>query len=190
MEIFVSKSKIVKAILLGMIMTFAALFVAVKVFYIIFPADRSVLTSSFDIQIIPLFVGIVSIIGFFMFGAMTIIFTSRLFYNEPQVIINLEGIEDKRLGTGFIEWKEIGFFWWNETQYASWLTINFIFAGKVFQQNCPVFKCFCEKANGQKGNNDLRIRFTDLDTPIGEAWDFIEKNVIKPREAEDLALKP
>ncbi len=170
-------------------MTFAALFVAVKVFYILFPADRSVLTSSFDIQIIPLFVGIVSIIGFFMFGAMTIIFISRLFYNEPQVIINLEGIEDKRLGTGFIEWKEIGFFWWNETQYASWLTINLYSPEKYFSK-LSGFQMFLRKANGQKGNNDLRIRFTDLDTPIGEVWDFIEENVIKPRKMEEMAFEP
>ena len=189
MEIFVSKSKIVKAILLAVLMTCAAAFVAVKIFYILFPLNRSVLVSSFEIQIIPIIVGTVSVVGFFVFGAMTIVFISRLFYNKPQVIINLEGIEDKRLGTGFIEWNEIGMFRWNKTNYASWLTLDLNSPEKYFPR-LTNFQMFLRKANGQKGNNDLRIRFTDLDTPINEAWDFIEENVIKPRTAKDLALKP
>ncbi len=75
MEISVSKSKVFKVILLGLLMTAASVLVIV---------------------IRPnMFVTIVAVLGLLLFGVMTAIFVSRLFYSEPQVIINLEGIEDK-----------------------------------------------------------------------------------------------
>ena len=174
---------------MGLLMTMAALFVSVKVFYILFPPNRSLLFSSFDFQIIPLIVGLVAVVGFFVFGAMTLVFVTRLFYTEPQVIINLKGIEDKRLNSGLIAWNEVGVIFLAEVRYAQWLNLTLDSPEKYYRQ-LPKFQLFLRKINGQQGINNFRVRFTDLDTPIDEAWDFIESNIIKPREEKDLALQP
>jgi hypothetical protein len=185
MEIFISKVKVIKGILLGLLMTSAALLVSVKVFYILFPANRSLLVSPFELHIIPLIVGLVSIFGFFWFGLMTLAFIARLFQSEPQVIITLEGIEDKRLNSGLIGWNEIGFISQEEVKYGQWLTLT-LHSPEKYHLQLPKFELFLRKINGQKGLNNFRIRFTDLDTPINEAWNFIENNIIKPREEKSL----
>lgn len=170
-------------------MTSAALFVSVKVFYILFPANRSLLVSSFELHIVPLIVGLVSIFGFFMFGSMTLVFVRRLFLTEPQVIITLEGVEDKRLNSGLIGWNEISFVSMEEVKNVQWLNLTLHSPEKYYSQ-LPKFELFLRKMNGQKGINDFRIRFADLDTPIDKAWNFIENNIIKPREEKSLALLP
>lgn len=189
MEILISKSKVVKAILLGTLMTFAALYVAVKVFYILLPSNRSVLESSFNLQIIPMIVGFAAVIGFFMFGAMTLVIIPRLFNSEPQVIINLEGIEDKRLAVGLIVWNEIEIIFLAETKYAKWLNLT-LKSPENYYHRLSKFQLLLRKLNGQQGMNNFRIRFADLDTPIDEAWNFIEENVIKSRKEKEMALKP
>jgi hypothetical protein len=189
MEIFISKSKVVRGILLGTVMTFAVLYVAVKVFYILFPPNRSVLDSSFNLQIIPMIVGVVSVIGFFWFGAMTVVLFSRLFISEPQVVITFEGIEDKRLSVGLVEWNSIEMISLEETKYAKWLNL-ILKSPENYYHRLPKFQLFSRKLNGQQGMNNFRIRFTDLDTPIDKAWDFIENSIVKPREEKSLALLP
>ncbi len=103
MEIFVSKSKVIKVILFGTIKTFAALFVAVKVFYIFFLANRSVLNSPFDFQFVLIIAGSIAVSSIFIFGIITIIIFSRLYASELQLIINTKGTKEKRLVFGLIE---------------------------------------------------------------------------------------
>lgn len=189
MEIYISKVKIAKAILMGIVMTFAALYVAVKVFFILFPADRSVLDSSFEIEIIPMIVGFAVAIGFFMFGAITVVFVSRLFSREPQLIINLEGIEDKRLNFGLIEWNNIETISLEETKYAQWLNLR-LKSPENYYRRLPKFQMLLRKLNDQQGIDNFRIRFADLDAPIDEVWNYIEENIIKPREEAGIHLMP
>ena len=189
MEIFISKLKVVKGILLGSLMTFAALYVAVRVFFILFPPNRSLLTSSFDFQTIPMIFGLAAVIGFLMFGGATIVIASRLFQSEPQLIISLEGIKDKRLNFGLIEWNEIETISLEETKYAQWLNLR-LKSPENYLYRLPGFQKFLRKANGQHEFNNFRIRFSDLDTPIDEAWNFIEENIIKPRTEQGITLKP
>src|SRR4028118_2110533 len=90
MEIFVSRAKVFKATLFGLLLTGASMFVSVKCYHNVFLESYSVFESTFRTQIIPFVVGTVGIFGFLIFGGMTLVFISSLFYTEPQVIINLE----------------------------------------------------------------------------------------------------
>ena len=181
MEIFVSRAKVFKATLFGLLLTGASMFVSVKCYHNVFLESYSVFESTFRTQIIPFVVGTVGIFGFLIFGGMTLVFISRLFYTEPQVIINLEGIEDKRLRTGLIKWNEIDAVMLAEANRAQWLTVVLDSPEKYYLR-LPKFELFLRKINYQQGNNSLRIRFADLDKPINEVWEFIENNIIKNRE--------
>ncbi len=189
MEIFISKQKIVKGILLSALMTCASLYVAVKVFYILFPPSESLLVSSFDFQIITAIVGLVAAVSFCVFGAGKISLLFGLFQNEPQLIINLEGIEDKRLRLGLIEWNEIENISIEETKYAQWLNLE-LRSPKKFYNKLSKFQLLSRKLNGESEFNNFRVRFTNLDAPIDEAWNFIENNIIKRRAEKLLDLIP
>jgi hypothetical protein len=187
MEIFYSKWKLIKAILLGLMLTSAGIFVSAKCYSILFLTTRSVEASySFRDTVVPFLVMIISIFGILMFGGMTIVFISWFFHSEPQMIITSDGIEDKRLNAGFIEWSEITFISLDENKHGQWLNIN-LKSPEKFYRRLSKFQLFLRKANGQKDIDDLRIRFALLETAIDEAWDFIENNVIKPREEKNIS---
>lgn len=169
MEISVSKIKVLKGISLSLLLTAASALVAV----VIRP---------------NLFVTAVGFLGLLMFGAMTIVFISRLFYTEPQVIINLEGVEDKRLNTGLIRWNEINTILMESAKQSQYLILD-LNSPEEYYRKLPKLELFLRKANGQTGTNNFRIRFTDLDKPIDEAWEFIENNILKTQE-ESLHLAP
>lgn len=169
-------------------MTFAALFVAAKVFSD--AVNESVLSGYSAAKIFSYFVGAVGVFGFFLFGAATLIFISRLFDNKPQVILTSEGIEDKRLGCGLITWNEVEMITLEETKYAKWLNLILNSPEKLYKK-LSLSQLFLRKLNGQNDKNNFRIRFADLDASVDEAWEFIENNVIKPREEkQELPLMP
>ena len=189
MEIFYSKSKLIKAVLLGLLSTSASLLLLAKIFFVDFSADQSVMVSSLARDAVLLGLGLISLFGAFIFGGATITFILRLFDSEPQVIISLKGIEDKRLDTGLIEWNEIEMIFLAEINFAQWLTL-ILKSPKKYYRRLPKFQLLLRKLNSQKEINDFRIRFADLDTPIDEAWEFIEDNIIKPRTEKGIALLP
>jgi hypothetical protein len=109
MEIFYSKHKLLKVISLCVLITIAAGFVSGNVFYGLFLAPRSIF-SSYTLWDLVAFVGMcVSIFSFIISGFATIKFILCLFHFEPQVIITLDTIEDKRFNTGAIDWKDVDF---------------------------------------------------------------------------------
>ncbi len=168
MEIWISKTKVFKAIGVSFLLVAASAFVVV---------------------IRPnWFVAAAAVTGFILFGAMTIAFILRLFYTEPQVIINLEGIEDKRLNTGLISWSEISAVSMEASSQAQYL-ILILNSPDEYHQKLPKLELLLRRANGQAGTNKFRIRFTDLDKPIEEAWGFIENNMLQSRK-ESLHLAP
>lgn len=168
MEIFYSKKKLFKAVLLGLLGTVASIFVLFK-FY------QSVLGSSWTLgNNLGVLLSIIPLVGLVIFGGATLVFISRLFDKTPQVVITEEGLEDKRLNTGLIRWNEILGAMQMETKYAQWVSLILSSPEKYFEK-LPAFQKFLRKANGQVENNNFRIRFTDLDTPIEEAFPFIEK---------------
>ena len=167
MEIFYSKTKLLKFIGLGLLGVGASVFV-----YIAYP---------------NIFGMIIGTIGLVFFGGGTIVIFFRLFSNEPQVIINLDGIEDRRLNLGLIGWNEIKSVSLNEKKQAQWL--NLILENpEIYIQQLSKFQIFLRKANGQTDFDGFRIRFIDLDTPIDDAWDYFEKNVLEQNQS--LHLNP
>lgn len=103
------------------------------------------------------------------------------------MIITFEGIEDKRLICGLINWDEIELITLEETKYAQWLNL-ILKSPEKFYRRLSSAQIFLRKLNGQKGNNNFRIGFTDLDKPIDVAWEFIEDKIIKPRAEKGIYL--
>lgn len=163
-------------------MTCAALLVSAKVFFD--TASESVLADSLAAEMLPFFLGLIGVGGFLMFGAMTLVSISKLFDGKSQVMFSPEGIEDKRLGCGLIEWSEIEAVLVMETKYAQWLSIV-LKSPEKFYGKLSSFQIFLRKLNGQSGVNNFRVRFTDLDAPIETAWRYIEEKIIKTA-ADDL----
>ena len=167
MEIFYSKTKLLKFIGLGLLGVGASVFV-----YIAYP---------------NIFGLIIGTIGLIFFGGGIIVAFSRFFNNEPQVIINLNGIEDRRLNLGLINWNEIKYVSLNQTKYAQWL--NLVLENpEIYIQQLSKIQKFLRKANGQTDFDGFRIRFIDLDTPIDDAGDYFEKNVLEQNQS--LHLNP
>lgn len=169
MDVFYSKSKLLKFSGLNLLGLAAAVLV-----YIVYPNISGL---------------IFGIIGSLLFGTMSIVVFFRIFNHKPQVILNLEGIEDTRLNTDLIKWDEIKFITLEENKRSKWLNLNLYEPDKVFHK-LPSFQKILRKANGQTERNNFRIRFIDLDTPIEEVWNFIENNVIKPRNEKGIHLMP
>ncbi len=189
MKIYYSKSKLVKAFLLALVMTFAALFISAKVFFYLFAENRSVLSSFSANDLVLLVFGIICTIGVLLFGAGGVVFVIRLFHSEPQVIISSEGIEDKRLGVGIIEWSDVAVMFLADNRKAQWIILN-LHSTKKYYPRLSKFELFLKWINGQKGSKDLLIRFNTLNVPIDDVWDYIEENIIKPRKEKGIYLVP
>jgi len=187
MEIYYSKSKLAKGFLLVLVLTAAALFVSSKVIDGFFAAQRSVLSSVSFYDVFEVVLAAVSIFGVLICGGGMVVLTQRLFRSDPQVIFDMGGIEDKRLNTGLIEWNKIAYISLADNNYAQWLNLTLHSPDKYFGQ-LPKFQLLLCKLNGQTGKNYFRIRFSDLNVPIDDAWQYIEENVIKPREEKSIAL--
>ncbi len=166
-EISISKMKVLRGILLAILMISASITV-------IFLKQN-------------LLIMVVGFIGAFVYSFGLIFQISKLFYFGSLVIINSEGIEDVRLGCGIIRWSDIESVSLEKTRYASWLNIGLISPEKYYSK-LTKRQIFLRKLNEQPGKNNLRIRFIELERPIGEAFDLIE-NIIKNGEY-DLSLAP
>lgn len=187
MEIFYSKRKLLKGILLGLLGSAASFFVLFKGYQAFLIDNQSVFSSTWTFgNLIIVLLSTIPLAGLVMFGGATVIFIKRFFIRTAQVIINEEGIEDKRLNTGLIRWSEVLGALQMETDYAQWVSLILSSPEKYFEK-LPTFEKFLRKANGQIGNNNLRIRFTDLDTPIDEAFPLIEKCVLQCQNELPLA---
>lgn len=189
MEIYYSKSKLVKTFLLALVMTFAALFVAAKVFFHLFVEARSIVSSVSISDFVAFLGGTVSVFGILIFGAAAIDIALRFFHSEAQVIISLNGIEDKRLNTGLIEWNDVALVIFSKDKYSQLLSLT-LYSPEKHRRRLPKLKLLLRKINRQKDDDALRIQFNDLDAPIEDAWKFIENNVIKPREEKGIHLMP
>lgn len=189
MEIFYSKSKLIKLFLLSVLMVFAALILLTKIFDFLFTDNRSVFSSVSANDVFAAVLGIVCLFAILIFGAGIIIFFSKFFDSEPQLIISLAGIEDKRLNTGMIEWNEIAFVILSKDKYSQFLSVN-LHTPEKYYKRLPKYELLLRKINGRKGKNDFSIRFADLEMPIDEVWNYIEENVIKPCEEKGIHLMP
>lgn len=189
MEIFYSKSKLVKAFLLSLLAVFSISFVIGKAVNDLFIQERSLLTSVSRNDLFWGVAGTAAVFGIVIFGGVGVSFLLKLFRSEPPVIISLEGIEDRRLNTGMIEWNEIAFVIFNKDSHSQFLSVT-LHSPEKYHQRLPKFERFLRKINNQKGSDSFYIYFNDLDQPIEEAWEFIENNVTKPREEKSLALLP
>jgi hypothetical protein len=155
MSLLYSKSRLLKGITLALIM------IALSVFCFLHAGVVGEIAGS---------------IGIVMFGLGLIIETIKLFSNKPQITINSDGINDRRLNFGLIRWDEINTIELEKTQYATWVNIN-LNAPEIYYDKLPKFQKFLRKANGQIGINDFRIRLINLDKKPDEIWYYIEQMI-------------
>lgn len=125
-------------------------------------------------------------LGLSVFGVALVIQVSKFFYSGSQVIVNSAGIEDRRLKIGLIRWGEISAVSLERTKYAEWLNVN-LASPEKYRSRLPRFESFLRRANGQRGKNDFRIRFKELDKSADEVFQFIEY-IMETRREENLAL--
>lgn len=169
MEVFYSKSKLLKFATLNLLGLTASILV-----YAAYP------------NILGLIFGA---IGSILFGGFGFRICFNIFDHKPQLILNSQGIEDKRLNTGLIKWDEIKFISLEENKQSKWLNLN-LREPEKYLRKLTIFQKFLRSANGQTERNNLRIRFIDLDMPIENVWEFIEINVIEPKTGKDIHLMP
>jgi hypothetical protein len=172
MEIYVSKLKAAKFFSLGLIGTLASAFVFWKVFAALtFYFQHFSPTFIISIFFSLIFV-IVAILGIFMFGSAMLIFGKRILTRTPLVLINSEGIEDKRLNFGLISWSEITSIFPHKVESIDYLSFNLKLPEK-YQNNLPFLTKLIRKINGESNLNAFKIYFTELDKPIEEALNYI-----------------
>jgi hypothetical protein len=172
MKIYVSKLKAAKFFSLGLIGTLASAFVFFKAF--------DSLSLSFRYFSLSLIIGIffsfvallASFLGFFVSVNLAVIYGKRLLTRKPLVLINSEGIEDKRLNLGLISWSEITSIFPHKVESIDYLSFNLKLPEK-YQNNLPFFTKLIRKINGESNLNAFKIYFTELDKPIEEALNYI-----------------
>lgn len=189
MEIFYSKSKFIKAFLLALLMSFAAGLLAAELISGLLWEKASVLSTFSAGDIFSILLLIIILFALSISLGAALVFCSRIFNSAPQLIVSLEGINDKRLNLGMIGWNEVTYVILSKDKYTQMLSLTLNEPEKYYHR-LPKFELFLRKLNGQRGNNDFRIRFADLDKPIDEIWVFIENKIIKPREEKGIHLMP
>jgi hypothetical protein len=172
MEIYVSKLKAAKFFSLGLIGTLASAFVFWKVFSALMFYFQH-FSPAFIIGIFcSLIFVIVAILGIFMFGSAMLIFGKRILTRTPLVLINSEGIEDKRLNLGLISWSEITSIFPHKVESIDSLLFSVKLPEKYINK-LPFFTKLIRKINGDSDLNEFKIYFTELDKPIEEALNYI-----------------
>ena len=156
-------------------MTAASFFVLFKGYQAISLDNQSLMSNWLTFgNILAILLSLIPLLGIVIFGGATITFAARFFNPNVQVIISENGLEDKRLNFGLIPWNEIKNIYSLQNKYAKWLSLDLISPEK-YVDKLPFFQRFLRTANGQFEDNHFRVRFEDLDKPIEEALEMIEK---------------
>ncbi|MBF0547624.1 MAG: hypothetical protein HQM08_24505 [Candidatus Riflebacteria bacterium] len=157
MELFYSKSALLKGILLSFL---------------------AVLASLFCFLFTDALGKIAGFTGGFLFGCFLITEILKLFAHIPQIVISSEGINDRRLNCGLIKWEEINSISLQQTQYSKWININ-LNNPETFYKKLGGFQKLLRVLNGQTGVNNFRVRLITMDKSVDEILDFVEKNFVK-----------
>jgi hypothetical protein len=112
-------------------------------------------------------------IGVGFFGLGLIAFPVRFFRAGPQVVINDEGIEDRRWKTGAIRWEDIRSLSIGSVESAKFLCIEVADPDKYLRR-LPRWKRSLAAANEPMGFPPLTIGFSGLSPGLKEVWAHLQ----------------
>jgi hypothetical protein len=112
-------------------------------------------------------------IGVGFFGLGFIVVPAMLFRTSPQVVINDEGIEDRRLKIGIIRWEDIRSLSVGSVHSAMFLCVEVLDTEKYLSR-LPRWKRSLAGVNEALGFPALTISFSGLSPGIKEVWPYLQ----------------
>ena len=122
--------------------------------------------------------------GFVFFGLAFLKILWDLLHPATKVIINDDGIEDRRWRVGVVPWEEITEIDLRRIGSAKFLCIEVLDPGQVRRAYVGHPSLLCLGEHGLLGFPPITITFTGLSPSIEEAWKYIETNY-PPVETEE-----
>jgi hypothetical protein len=120
-----------------------------------------------------LFPRVVGWIGVGFFGLGFVVIPIMWFRTDAQVIIDEEGIEDRRQGIGVIRWEEIRSLSVGSIEGTRFLCVNLIDPEK-YHSRLPRWKRPMVAANRFLGVHGVPIGFSGLSPGIEEVWAYLQ----------------
>lgn len=109
-----------------------------------------------------------------LYASGPLCFTSAsIILNKTVVIINDIGINNARCNLGFIRRDDIEQITFEETKYSKWIGIN---EKKRIYRSLPLSQKLLQRLNGQSMNDNLRIRFIELNADTYSIYNVIVLN--------------
>jgi len=122
---------------------------------------------------------VVGWIGMEFFGLGFVVFPVLFFRTDAQVIINDEGIEDRRLRIGVIRWEDI-----HSLSIGSVNSVRFLCVElndpEEYLSRLPRWKRWLAAADGAMGFPPLNIGFSGLSPGIEEVWAHLQDRAGTP----------
>jgi len=111
--------------------------------------------------------------GVGLFGLALVVIPLRMFRKGAQLIINDEGIDDRRLKLGMIPWADISDVSIGAVRSTKFLCVQLVDKNKYFSR-LPKWKVALMSANEALGFPGLTLNFSGLTPGVREAWAYIE----------------
>ncbi|HEX3314436.1 MAG TPA: STM3941 family protein [Gemmataceae bacterium] len=110
-------------------------------------------------------------VAFFGLGAVAV--PVRALRGGPQVVIDDDGIDDRRLNVGVIRWEDIRSLSIGTVKSSKFLCIE-VAEPEKYLRVLPAWKRKLAELNGALGFPPLTISFTGLSPGIDEVWDHLQ----------------
>lgn len=131
---------------------------------------------------------VVGWIGVGFFGLGFIAFPVMFFRSGPQVVINDEGIEDRRQKIGMIRWEDVWLLSIGSVSSAKFLCVDLSDPEKYLSR-LPRWGRWVAATNEKLGYSALTIGFSGLSPGLKEVWAYLQARDSK-RCASEPALQP
>lgn len=122
--------------------------------------------------------------GFVFFGLVSVKIAVDMLRPGTRVIVNDEGIEDRRLRIGVVPWEEITAIELRWMGSAKFLCVEVLDPDK-YVARMPLHVWLATRANALLGQPPLTIAFGGLSPGIREVWEYVKTHHPPPRGPED-----
>lgn len=115
------------------------------------------------------------VVAALVYGTLVVVCFWLYFRRGPQVVLNEEGIEDRRQALGVIPWEDIRWFAINTLHEVEFLSIEVADPDKYLAR-LTWWNRFGSSSLVRKGLPAIAISFVHLDPSLDEVWQFICKH--------------
>ena len=112
-------------------------------------------------------------IGVAFFGLGFVAFPVMFFRTGPQVVVDDQGIEDRRMKIGVIPWQDIRSLSIGSVNSAKFLCVDLVDPEKYLSR-LPPWKRRLAAANEALGFSALSISFAGLSPGLNEVWAYVQ----------------